>query len=36
MFKKAKAKHYIKNYGVSECIEVYANKNMFPEIDEIQ
>ena len=34
MCKKMKAKNYIKNYGIDQCFEVYANSFMFPEIDE--
>lgn len=36
MCKRMKAKHYVKNLGIDECLEVYANKFMLPEIDETQ
>jgi hypothetical protein len=34
MCKKMKAKNYISNSGIAQCLETYANPLMFPEIDE--
>lgn len=31
-----RARHYVKGYGVEQCLETYANRQMLPEIDEMQ
>jgi len=34
MCKKMKAVHYLKNFEAAECLDLYANSVLFPEIDE--
>ena len=34
MCKKMKAKHYVKNFGAAQCLDIYSNKYLFPELDE--
>jgi hypothetical protein len=36
MCKKMQSLHYLKNYGISDELELYSNEYLFPEIDETQ